>query len=72
MSGATILRIPHPKPNSNDEREPLLVDVQEAARLLSISPRSVWQLTKDQKLRAKRVGRRVLYSRAELERFANG
>lgn len=50
---------------------PLLLDAIEAARLLNISPRTLWQFTKDGAIRAKRIGRRILYSRAALEEFAN-
>jgi excisionase family DNA binding protein len=55
-----------PEPNP-----PLLVDAHEAARLLSISERTLWKLTKDGEIQCKRIGRRVLYSRASLEEFAS-
>ena len=47
----------------------LLVDVPEAARLLTISPRKLWQLTHDGTLRAVRIGRAVRYDRADLQKF---
>lgn len=49
---------------------PLLVDAIEAARLLGISPRTLWDLTKSGDVKAKRIGRRVLYARSVLEEFA--
>lgn len=49
--------------------EPLLVDTIEAARLLAISPRKLWELTKRGEIRCKRIGRRVLYSREALQEF---
>lgn len=51
---------------------PLLVDAIEAARLLGISPRTLWTLTQSGEVRCKRVGRRVLYSRQALKDFADG
>jgi excisionase family DNA binding protein len=50
--------------------QPLLLDGIEAARLLGISPRTLWQLEKDGAIRSKRIGRRVLYARSVLEDFA--
>lgn len=44
----------------------LLIDAREAARLLSISPRSLWSLTKGGAIAHVRAGRRVLYSPADL------
>lgn len=48
---------------------PLLVDGREAARLLGLSPRTVWQLTRDGSLLAVRVGRAVRYSVRDLATF---
>ncbi len=42
---------------------------QEAAKLLSISPRTLFTLRKEGKVRAVKVGNRVIYSREELKRF---
>ena len=50
--------------------ERLAYSMREAAQALGICERSVWQLVKDQKLRATRIGRRsVRIPVAELERF---
>lgn len=40
---------------------PLLLSVTEAARLLNVSPRTVWSLTESGSLPHVRIGRRVLY-----------
>jgi len=40
----------------------LLIDARDAARLLSISPRTLWSLTKAGKIPVVRIGRRVLYA----------
>lgn len=50
--------------------EPLAVDVREAGRLLSLSPHTIRAYIRKSKLRAVRVGRRVLVPVAELERLA--
>jgi excisionase family DNA binding protein len=47
----------------------LLLTPPEAARALSISPRTLWQLTADNRIRAVRIGRLVRYDVAELTRF---
>ena len=44
----------------------LLVDSREAARLLAISPRSLWSLTKAGDIPAVRLGRSVRYSTESL------
>ena len=49
--------------------EPLLVDVKEVARLLSICERTVRTLTKGGELPVVKIGSRVLYSRADLIQF---
>jgi excisionase family DNA binding protein len=46
-----------------------LRDVNSAARLLSISPWTVRSYIHDGKLKAVRIGRRVLIEETELERF---
>ena len=45
---------------------------REAARLLGISPRTVWNLTATGQLLAVRIGRSVRYSIGDLTSFANG
>jgi excisionase family DNA binding protein len=52
--------------------EAILVSRKEAARALSVGRGKLDQLLSDGKIRARRIGRRVLIPRAELERFARG
>lgn len=54
------LRIP------DSSREQLLIDAREAARRLSISPRSLWSLTKQGVIPHVRINRRVLYAPSDL------
>lgn len=49
--------------------EPLAVDVREAARLLSLSPHTIRAYISKGRIRAVRVGRRVLIPVVELERL---
>ena len=51
--------------------ERILVGRKEAARLLSISQRSLDYLVADKELAVKRIGARVLITVAELQRFAS-
>jgi excisionase family DNA binding protein len=48
---------------------PLLVDTATAARLLGVSPRTVWTLISEGQLHAVRIRRAVRISVAELQRF---
>ena len=50
--------------------QPLFFSKQASARILGISERTVHMLIAQKLLGAKRVGRRVLIAREELERFA--
>ena len=45
----------------------ILIDVREAARRLAISPRTLWQLTKDRAMPSVRIGKSVRYRVADLE-----
>ncbi len=46
--------------------EPLLLKVDEAARKLKISPRTLWQLTHDGKIRCIKINRLVRYDQQDL------
>jgi len=46
--------------------KPLLLNARRAAAALSISPRLLWQLTKDGQVPHVRIARRVLYDPADL------
>ncbi len=50
--------------------EPILFSRKQAASLLSISQRALDYLLSQGKLHARRVGKRVLIPREEIERFA--
>ena len=57
---------------SNGTSEKLLLDSREAARLLSVSTRTLWRLafeTPDRPLPHIRVGRRVLFAKSDLEQW---
>lgn len=58
----------HRKQNP-DSANIILVDSREAARRLSISPRTLWQLTRDRVVRAVRIGKCVRYRVADLEEW---
>jgi excisionase family DNA binding protein len=51
--------------------EPLLLTPDQAARLLSVSPRTLARLTAADEIRAVRLGRSVRYDRRELERWVS-
>jgi excisionase family DNA binding protein len=50
-----------------DER--LAFTAREAAAMLAVSERTLWQLTRDGKVRARKVGRLVRYYRPDLVAF---
>lgn len=50
----------------------ILMSKREAAEMLSVSVRTIDNLIRARELRPRRVGRRVLFPRTELERFSRG
>jgi excisionase family DNA binding protein len=46
---------------------PILVDSREAARRLSISPRTLWSLTKSGEIPSLKIGKSVRYRVSDLE-----
>ena len=48
---------------------PLLLTARETADALRLCRKSVWHLTRTGRLRAVRIGRRVLYDAIDLRRF---
>jgi excisionase family DNA binding protein len=46
---------------------PILVDCREASRLLSISPRKLWELTKLGEIPSLKIGKSVRYRIVDLE-----
>jgi len=67
-----MIQVNPQKTSSVQLQEPIAVNSKEAARLLSISPRTLFQMTKDKKIPATRVGRKWIYSVEELRRFVSG
>jgi|688.fasta_scaffold2368373_1 excisionase family DNA binding protein len=49
--------------------EPLLITAKRAAELLNISTRHLYTLTKRGQIRAKLIGRKVMYRMADIQRF---
>lgn len=54
------------------EEQPILVSRPEAARLLGLSARTVDYLRSKGVLRSRKIGKRALILRTDLERFARG
>lgn len=55
-----------PRAGNEQPRDRLLVDEPEAARLLGISPRTLWSLRHEHQIPWVRIGRRVLYAVSDL------
>lgn len=53
-----------------EPKDKLLVSREEAAQLLSISPRAIDYLIANQQLTIRRIGTRVLIPTADVQRFA--
>jgi predicted DNA-binding transcriptional regulator AlpA len=51
----------------SDSAAVILVDSREAARRLAISPRKLWQLTKDRAVPSVKIGKCVRYRVVDLE-----
>lgn len=56
--------------STDHSKERLLVDALEAARLLMISTRTLWTLTRSGQLPAVRIGRAVRYRPESLRKYA--
>lgn len=63
----TMMSIAHEQ--STVDLEPLLLTVEEAARLLAVGRTSVYQLIWDGQLQPVRIGRSVRFTLAQLEQF---
>jgi excisionase family DNA binding protein len=50
--------------------EPLM-DIIDAAKMLCVSPRTVWAMTRDGGLACVRIGRRVLYAPEDIQAFVD-
>jgi len=51
------------------ESQKLLLDPREAAKVLSVSPRTLWSLTHSGEIKSVRIGRLVRYSIETLRQF---
>lgn len=65
----SIIIPPHKVSPPSDPQQPLAVSVREAARLLGVSERSLRSWSRQGKIRARRIGSRILFSVKELEAF---
>jgi excisionase family DNA binding protein len=56
---------------STQERkmEPVILTAEQTAKTLSISPRTLWSMTKQRAIQSIRIGRRVLYAVADIQKF---
>ena len=70
MEDTLALRKKPPMRADDDPQGRLLVGRKDAAKMLSISERSVDYLLANQQLHARRIGSRVLIAVSELERYA--
>ena len=52
--------------------EKILISKDAAAAMLSVSLRTIDNLVRAKELRPRRIGRRLLFTRTELERFSRG
>jgi excisionase family DNA binding protein len=63
-----------PEPGQGHEKSPvrdqILYSVEQAARVLGLSPRLLWTFVASNELKTRRIGTRVLIHRRELEKFA--
>jgi excisionase family DNA binding protein len=57
-------------PDLNTSVAPILVDSREAARLLAISERTLWDLTFQREIPSLKIGRCVRYRVADLHEWA--
>lgn len=61
-----------PKNDVPEKVERLAVSAAEAARMLGISERTLWQWTKEKRIPSVKIRRRVLYSVHALQKLVNG
>lgn len=69
-SAETISTSPRPQPPKLDPRDKLLFGKREAAAMLSIGVRTLDRLLAAGRIRHKRIGKKILISSVELEKFA--
>ncbi len=54
------------------QAEKILISKDAAAAMLSVSLRTIDNLVRAKELRPRRIGRRLLFTRTELQRFSRG
>ena len=65
-----MIPVIHPKKETPEQQiEPLAVNGKQAAQLLGVSERTIFNLARDGKIACKKVGWRSLYSVAVLKAF---
>ena len=57
---------------NQEQRQQILVDSREAARLLAISTRKLWSLTDCGEIPCLRIGRAVRYAVEDLQQWVKG
>lgn len=60
------------KKHREQDADSLTVNASEAAKLIGISQRTLWQLSRQGVIPCIRAGRRVLYSKDMLKKYVNG
>lgn len=69
FSGGVFATFRYRENPERDKRVERMLTELEAADVLGISARTLWQLRKDEKVRAVRIGRSVRYDPADLREF---
>jgi hypothetical protein len=68
----SCIRIPAQPEKTEQPVERIGVSVETAAEMLAVSPRTMWNLAKEQKVRTVRIGARVIFSVQSLRDFIDG
>ena len=63
-------KTPKQAPKRVDVIPPLLLTQEEAANVLRISPRMLWQLTKDGEIKCKKIGGLVRYRHKDIQAWS--
>ena len=66
------ITIPRRPAVTDRSSEPLAVSVKEAARLLGVCQRTVWQAAKRGEIQSRKIGSRVVFPLASIHRFLHG
>jgi len=66
------ITIPAKPAQTEQPAERIGVSVETAAEMLAVSPRTMWTLAKENKIRTVRIGKRVIFSVQSLREFIDG